>query len=205
MNLSRIWWKDYCCQCFFSKEPISSISQTFRKQKTFYVGKKGFQQNGPFGRKCKKDLSKLFTKIAKARPSKLLVPDFWLWATQWRAESEFKFILHIWSLLVSKSLELSFIKMGLVGEQVSWKAFGKPHLLNIFLFTQISFMSRLNILKENFLELPVLLYYNYTAKMMKILSFCTKKRVYLRWAESVYGYQCCKYRIERACKYTSYI
>lgn len=36
-------------------------------------------------------------------------------------------------------------------------------------------MSRLNILKENFLELPVLLYYNYTAKMMKILSFCTKK------------------------------
>lgn len=37
-------------------------------------------------------------------------------------------------------------------------------------------MSRLNILKENFLELPVLLYYNYTAKMMKILSFCTKKR-----------------------------
>lgn len=36
-------------------------------------------------------------------------------------------------------------------------------------------MSRLNILKENFLELPVLLYYNYTAKMMKILSFVRKK------------------------------
>lgn len=112
LNPSRIWWKDYCCQCFFSREPISSISQTYRKQKTFYVIKKGFQQNGPFGRKCKKDLSKLFTKIVKARPSKLLVPDFWLWATQWRGESEFKFILHIWSLLVSKSLELSFIKMG---------------------------------------------------------------------------------------------
>ena len=44
-------------------------------------------------------------------------------------------------------------------------------------------MSRLNILKGNFLELPVLLYYNYTAKMIKLLSVCTKKRVYLRKAE----------------------
>lgn len=65
------------------------------------------------GEKCKKDLSKLFTKIVKANPV-----NFWYLTFGYEQHNgeenpaEFKFILHIWSLLVSKSLELSFIKMG---------------------------------------------------------------------------------------------